>query len=104
MKKWKKFNVPEKEEFYRNLNMEGTTGTDYMHMRRVLKDFELKNPGEYHELYLKSDTLLLDDVFKNFKKNVSKNLLFRSCKIFFSSWITMASSFKKHGSIIRIIN
>ena len=68
MKKWKKFNVPEKKEFYRNLNMEGTTGTDYMHMRRVLKDFELKNLGEYHDLYLKSDTLLLDDVFKNFKK------------------------------------
>ena len=42
MNKWKKFNVPEKEEFHRNLNMEGTTGTDYMHMRGVLKDFELK--------------------------------------------------------------
>ena len=48
--------------------MENITDTDYMHMRRVLKDSELKNLGEYHDLYLKSDTLLLDDVFKNFRK------------------------------------
>ena len=37
-------------------------------MKRVCKDFDIKKLGEYHDLYVKSDTLLLADVFKNFKK------------------------------------
>ena len=43
--------------------MEDITDADYMHVKRVCKDFEIKNLGEYHNLYLKSDTLVLVDVF-----------------------------------------
>ena len=63
-----KFNettLPEKEEFYSNLNMEDITDEDYMHGKRVCKDFNL---SEYHDLYLISDTLLLADVFESFRK------------------------------------
>ena len=47
--------------------MENITDTVYMHGKRVCKDFEIKNLGEYHDLYLKSGTLLLS-VFENFRK------------------------------------
>ena len=62
---WENFNeaiLPEKEEFYSNLNIEDITDSDYMHPRRVCKDFEIRNLGEYYNLYLKSDVLLLADV------------------------------------------
>ena len=57
-----------KKKNYRNLNMEDITDVDYVYVNRVCKDFEIKNLGEYHDLYLKSDTLLLADVFVNFRK------------------------------------
>ena len=67
----KKFNettLPEKEEFYSNLNMEDITDVDYLHAKRVCKDFEMKNLSDHLDLYLKTDTLLLTDVFENFRK------------------------------------
>ena len=59
-----------KEDFYGNLNMEDTTDGDYAYGNRVCKDFEIQNLGEYHGLYVQSDTLLLADIFENFQ-NIS---------------------------------
>ena len=70
---WEKFNetsLPEKEEFCNNLNVEDIKDADYMLAKRVFKYFEIKNLGEYHDLYLKNNRLLLADVFENFKKCV----------------------------------
>ena len=47
--------------------MEDITDADYAHSKRVCKDFEIKTFGDYHDLYLQSDTLLLADVFENFR-------------------------------------
>ena len=53
--------------FYSHLNMEDITDADCAHVKRVYKDFEINNLGEYHDLYAHSDTLLLADVFQNFQ-------------------------------------
>ena len=54
--------LTDKEAFYRSLNMEGTTNVDYGRAKRVFKYFNNKNTGDYHDLYVQSDTLLLADV------------------------------------------
>ena len=47
--------------------MEDITDTDYMHAKKFCKDFEVNKLGEYHDLFVQSDTLLLADVFENFR-------------------------------------
>ena len=56
-----------KEDFCSHLNMEDITDADYLHAKRVFKNVEIKNLGKYHDLYVQSDTLLLADVFENFR-------------------------------------
>ena len=66
---WAKLNevsLPEKEDFYSHLNMEDITDPGYAYAKRVREDFEI-NLGEYHDLDVQRDTLLLADVFENFK-------------------------------------
>ena len=49
MDKWERFNktsLPEKDKFYSNLNTEDITDADYIHAKRVCKEFEMKNLGE----------------------------------------------------------
>ena len=47
--------------------MEDVSNTDYKHANNVFRKFNLNNLGDYHDLYVKSDTLLLADVFENFR-------------------------------------
>ena len=70
MDTWERFNetsMPDKEAFHSNLNMEDITEVDYRHAKRVFKNLSNKNLGDYRDLYVQSDTLLLADVFENFR-------------------------------------
>ena len=71
MDEWVKFNeasLSKIEGFYSNLNRQDMKDSSYSHAKRISKDFEIKNLGNNHVLYLKSDTLLLADVFEDFQK------------------------------------
>ena len=69
MNGWEKFSetsLPKKEDFFGNLNMEDITDADYTHEKIVCKDYETKNLGEYHDLYVQSN-ILLGGVLENFR-------------------------------------
>ena len=73
---WDKFNekiIPGKESFYSNLTLENISETDYAHANNIFKKFNINNLGEYHDLYVRSDTLLLADIFENFRQSCLKN-------------------------------
>ena len=59
--------LPDKEDFYSNLNSKDIRYVYFIHAKRVFKEFNINNLGKYHDLYVESDTLLLVDVFENFR-------------------------------------
>ena len=90
--KFNKTELPTKEEFYSILNNEHISDEDYCHANKVWNTFQLQTMGEYHNLYLKSDILLLADVFENFRKTCLQYYKLDPCHYFSSpglSWDAM---------------
>ena len=84
--------LPTKELFYSVLNDQHTTNEEYDHAKQVWETFDIKTMGEYHDLYLKSDVLLLADVFESFRKTCLQYYKLDQCHYFTSpglSWDTM---------------
>ena len=76
MDSWDKFeetSLPPASSFYSNLNMSGVSDTDYEHACSVWKEFGLRNLGEYHDLYLRTDVILLANVFESFRRVCLEN-------------------------------
>ena len=86
MDAWEKISetlLPEKEDLCSHVNMEDITDADYTHVKRVCKDFELKNLGQYHDLYIQGNTLLLADVFVR---------TFKICDLKYMNWMLLVFS------------
>ena len=69
-----------------------------MHPKRTCKYFKIKHLGEYHDLYLKSDTLLLADVFENFRKMCLRIYHLDPVKFFSAPGLAWQAAFKKDRS------
>ena len=74
--KFEEFQLPPIEAFYSNLNMSNVSDEDYEHAQRVWKEFGIRNLEEYHDLYLKTDVILLANVFEAFKCTCLEHYLF----------------------------
>ena len=68
VEKFKEKKLPSKEDFYSLLMDEDISDKEYRHAQKVWNTFGIENMGQYHDLYLKSDVLLLADVFQNFRE------------------------------------
>ena len=95
MDSFEKFNnreLPTKDQFYSILNDEHIMDDEYIHTKEVWDTFYIKTMGEYHDLYLVSDVLLLIDVFENFRKTCMQYYKLDPCHYFTSpglSWDAM---------------
>ena len=76
MDSWNRFNetrLPSNNKFYSNLYMSGVGDGEYEHARNVWREFRIRIMGEYHDLYLKTDTILLANIFESFRSVCMKN-------------------------------
>ena len=73
IKKFSEEKLTPKEKLFSKLNDCNISDEDYNHAKEVWKEFGVKNLGEYHDLYLKSDVLLLADVFEEFRNVCMEN-------------------------------
>ena len=70
MDSWERFDeteLPSKESFYSELDLEDISDEDCKLAQKVCDIFKIKNLGEYRDLYVQSDTLILADIFEKFR-------------------------------------
>lgn len=76
MDSFERFNetsLPSKDKFYSSLTDDGIEDREYAHAHNVWNTFQMKTMRDYHDLYLITDTLLLADVFEEFRKMCLEN-------------------------------
>ena len=95
MDSFEKFNekeLPTKDQFYSILNDQHITDDEYNHAKEVWNTFMIRTLGDYHDLYLVSDVLLLTYVFENFRNTYMQYYKLDPCHYFTSpglSWDAM---------------
>ena len=68
LERWKETELPPYESFYSTLTQQNISTDDYEHAQNVWKVFECETLGDYHDLYLKADVLILADAFEKFRE------------------------------------
>ena len=106
MDRWEKFDetsLPYQKALCSELSLEDIIDKDCIHDQKLFKEFKLKDLGEYHDLYVQSDTLLLPDVFENFRNECIETYKLDST-FFICTLISISNLFIKDNSKIRVIN
>ena len=106
MDNWNKFSedkLPKKDKFHSKLNMSDVSDKDYDHARKVWKEFEIKNMGEYHDLYLLTDTLLLANVFESFRSVCMDNYGLDPAHFYTAPGLAWKACLKKTGIVLELL-
>ena len=103
LKKLDEHELPPKEEFYSKLNDENISDEDYQHALNVWDTFNCKSIRDYHDLYLKSDVLLLSDVFENFRKTCLKHYKLDPAHYYTSPGLAWDACLKETGQQLELL-
>ena len=96
--------LPPKEEFYSKLNDEDKSDEDYQHAINVWNTLGCKTIRDYHNLYLKSDVLLLADVFENFRKTCLKHYKLDPAHYYTSPSLAWDACLKTTGQHLQLLS
>ena len=96
--------LPPKEEFYSKLNDEEITDDDYQHAINVWNTSSCQTIRDYHDLYLKSDVLLLADVFENFRKTCLKHYNLHPAHYYTSPGLAWDVWLKETGQELQLLH
>ena len=102
--KFDEVQLPSKEDFFSILKNEHITNEQYNHAQNIWNTFNLKTMGDYHDLYLKSDTLLLADIFENFRKTCLQYYKLDPCHYFSSPGLSWDAMLKMTEVKLELIN
>jgi len=95
--------LPEKDKFYSSLAEEHISDEDYAHACLVWEKFRLKTMGQYHDLYLSTDVVLLADVFEKFRKTALKYYRLDPLHYFSSPGLSWDACMKMTGANLELL-
>ena len=98
--------LPPKEACYSKLNDSEISDEDYEHAQKVWKYVDMKTMRyfNYHNLYLKTNVLLLADVFENFRDLCMKNYDLDSCWYYTGPGLAWDACLKKTGVKLELLS
>ena len=106
MDSWDKFEetqLPPKEAFDSNLNMSSISEKDYQHARKVWDAFKISNLGEYHDLYLETDVMLLTNVFEAFRNTCLRHYSLDPAHFYTAPGLAWQACLKKTGIKLELL-
>jgi hypothetical protein len=94
--------LPTRDEFYSMLTESHVTDADYKHAEKIWEIFKCKNLGEYSDIYLKCDVLILSDVFECFRNLCLKNYELDPCYYFTAAGYSWDAALKETGVTLEL--
>ena len=102
-KQLKETKLPPKEAFYSKLTDKEIKDEDYQYAIKVWNTFNCQTLQDYHDLYLKSDVLLLADVFENFRKTCLKHYELDPCHYYTAPGLAWDACLKETKQEIQLL-
>ena len=106
MSSWDKLEevqLPPIESFYSNLNMSNISKDGYKHAQRVWKEFRIRDLGEYHDLYLRTDVILPANVFEAFRDTCLEHYKLDPAHFYTSPGLAWKACLKKTGVRLELL-
>ena len=106
MDSWDKFketSLPSIEKFHSNLNMSGVSDEDKERARSVWREFGIRNLGEYHNLYLRTDVVLLGNIFESFRRVCLENYGLDPSHFYTAPGLAWKACLKKTGVKLKLL-